>query len=242
MRPEAGSEARAPLANVSHDAAALPGTLPEPARALGTHENEGDSDGDRSTIPAPSPASVLGRLRDNVWMPIVAKGAGVALGMMALAGIGVWSTLSGVGVPLALASGAPPAAAPASGAPSPTRGASAPSASSAPSAPSVTPAPTAPTPSASTAPSNGAPPGAGIAADGRVILNLATVEELTRLPRVGPKRAQSILELRQKLGKFRQATDLLRVKGIGRKTLQLMLPKLLLNADAPKPPEVTPVR
>jgi competence protein ComEA len=66
-----------------------------------------------------------------------------------------------------------------------------------------------------------------------VILNLATADELTRLPRVGAKRAENILALRNKLGRFKQPTDLLRVKGIGRKTLQLMLPKLVL--DAPKP-------
>jgi competence protein ComEA len=63
-------------------------------------------------------------------------------------------------------------------------------------------------------------------------LNHATADELMKLPRVGAKRAQAILELRQKLGKFRQATDLLRVRGIGRKTLKQMLPLLVVDAPA----------
>jgi competence protein ComEA len=68
--------------------------------------------------------------------------------------------------------------------------------------------------------------------DGKVILNIASADELTKLPRVGPKRAQAILELRRKLGRFRQPTDLLRVRGIGRKTLKLMLPLLVVDAPA----------
>jgi competence protein ComEA len=53
-----------------------------------------------------------------------------------------------------------------------------------------------------------------------------------KLPRIGAKRAQAILELRQKLGKFRQPTDLLRVRGIGRKVLKQMLPLLVVDAPA----------
>ena len=69
----------------------------------------------------------------------------------------------------------------------------------------------------------------GIAADGRVALNRAGVGELMRLPGVGAKRAAAIVELRQRLGRFRQLNDLLRIKGIGPRTLERMLPELVLD-------------
>jgi competence protein ComEA len=93
-----------------------------------------------------------------------------------------------------------------------------------------------PVPVGSSAPpsgSGGAPtaaPPAGVTADGRVVLNVASAEELTKLPGVGMKRAQAIVALRTKLKRFRQATDLLRVKGIGPRGLKRMLPHLVLDA------------
>jgi competence protein ComEA len=109
----------------------------------------------------------------------------------------------------------------------------APSASSA-----VPPAPAPPEPpSAASADAGGAPAG-GVLADGRIILNLASEEELTKLPGIGPSRARAILALRQRLAKFRAVEDLLRVKGIGRKTLRRIKPNVVLDrppvADAVK--------
>jgi competence protein ComEA len=72
-------------------------------------------------------------------------------------------------------------------------------------------------------------PGGAVLADGRVVLNAASAEELTKLPGVGMKRAQAIVALRTKLKRFRQATDLLRVKGIGPRGLKRMLPHLVLD-------------
>lgn len=66
-------------------------------------------------------------------------------------------------------------------------------------------------------------------ADDPVVLNTATADDLRRLPGVGEKRALAILELRAKLGRFRQVDDLLRVKGIGRKTLQKLRPLVRLD-------------
>jgi len=151
--------------------------------------------------------------------------------MVALAGIGAASTLAGRGVVVEV----------------PKAGASAPSSSGVwiapdpPAASVVPPAHGAPEPvradgkGATEAPSTeppGAPSGGGLTPDGKVILNLASADELTKLPRVGAKRAQAILELRRKLGRFRQPTDLLRVRGIGRKTLKLMLPLLVVDAPS----------
>jgi competence protein ComEA len=79
----------------------------------------------------------------------------------------------------------------------------------------------------------------GVTADGRVILNTASLEQLMRLPGVGAKRAASILRLRQRLKRFRRTTDLLRVRGIGVKTLRRMQPHLVLDppqGEAPSPP------
>ncbi len=67
--------------------------------------------------------------------------------------------------------------------------------------------------------------------DDPVILNEATVDDLRRLPGIGEKRALAVLELRRKLGRFKQVEDLLRVKGIGRSTLRKLRP--LVRIDHP---------
>jgi competence protein ComEA len=65
-----------------------------------------------------------------------------------------------------------------------------------------------------------------------VILNTATADDLVRLPGVGPKRAQAILELRSRLGgRFRTVDDLRRVKGVGRAMMKRLRP--LVRLDAP---------
>lgn len=73
----------------------------------------------------------------------------------------------------------------------------------------------------------------GATSDGKVVLNTAGLRELMQLPGVGPKRAEAILRLREKLGRFRRPTELLRVKGIGPKSLKKLLPHLVLDP----PPE-----
>jgi competence protein ComEA len=83
-------------------------------------------------------------------------------------------------------------------------------------------------PSAEPTPGGSAP--VGITPDGKVILNQASADELTKLPGVGAKRAQAIIALRTKLKRFKHPTDLLRVKGIGPRGLQRMLPHLVLDA------------
>ena len=64
-----------------------------------------------------------------------------------------------------------------------------------------------------------------------VYLNHASIDELRRLPGVGPKRAEAILALRQRLGRFQRVEDLLRVKGVGRGAVKKWRP--LLRLDAP---------
>lgn len=82
-----------------------------------------------------------------------------------------------------------------------------------------------------------APPSPAGSASGRatpespVFLNLASESELRRLPGVGAKRADAILALRKKLGRFRRLEDLMRVKGIGRAAMRKWRP--LVRLDAP---------
>jgi competence protein ComEA len=68
-----------------------------------------------------------------------------------------------------------------------------------------------------------------VTADGKVILNRARVEELRKIPGIGPKRAEAILALRGKLKRFKRPSDLLRVKGIGPKSLVRMQTHFVLD-------------
>lgn len=57
-----------------------------------------------------------------------------------------------------------------------------------------------------------------------VDINSADVAELGELPQVGPNLARRMIEYREQNGPFRSADDLLRVKGIGPKTLAALRP------------------
>ena len=81
-----------------------------------------------------------------------------------------------------------------------------------------------------TAPPTGGPSGRATTTE-PVYLNHASVDELRRLPGVGPKRAEAILVLRQRLGRFQRVEDLLRVKGVGRGAVKKWRP--LVRLDAP---------
>jgi competence protein ComEA len=74
----------------------------------------------------------------------------------------------------------------------------------------------------------------GLTPDGKVILNTAGVDDLMRLPGIGQRRAEAIIELRTRLKRFRRAQDLLRVRGIGPRSLKRLMPHFVL--DPPKPP------
>jgi competence ComEA-like helix-hairpin-helix protein len=63
-------------------------------------------------------------------------------------------------------------------------------------------------------------------------LNTATQAELETLPGIGPTRARAILELREKLGRFRRVEQLLRVRGIGRATFRKLRPRVTVGSGA----------
>jgi competence protein ComEA len=62
----------------------------------------------------------------------------------------------------------------------------------------------------------------------KININTATLENLVSIPGIGPKTAESILQYRTKVGKFKAVEDLLEVKGIGEKTLEKIKPLLTL--------------
>lgn len=72
----------------------------------------------------------------------------------------------------------------------------------------------------------------GILADGRVVLNEADAQELCQLPGVGPSRAEKIIALRNRLGRFQSIRQLLRIRGIGPRTLKRLRPRLVLDAPS----------
>jgi comEA protein len=61
---------------------------------------------------------------------------------------------------------------------------------------------------------------------GSIDINKATKSELEKLPRVGPKTAQLILDYRKSQGGFKSISELLDIKGIGPKTLEKIQPYL----------------
>jgi comEA protein len=60
-------------------------------------------------------------------------------------------------------------------------------------------------------------------------LNIATLADLDKLPGIGPKTAQKIIDYRTKTGPFRSVDDLLNVSGIGPKTLEKIRPSVKVN-------------
>ncbi len=74
-----------------------------------------------------------------------------------------------------------------------------------------------------------APAPAAAGPQGVINLNTASVQELTRLPGIGESRAAAIIELRSKMQGFKSVEDILRVKGIGRKSFKKLEPMLRLQ-------------
>jgi competence protein ComEA len=175
-------------------------------------------------VPAGRLARFLARCKESVWAPVALKALGIGLLMMALAGIGAASIATGATRGVAVPSGFALAADVSSA----WLRMTGPSGSGP--VPSASPVEA---PSAGT-PTEPAPPRApGLTADGKVILNQATAEDLMRLPGIGKKRADAILALRARLGRFKRPTDLLRVRGLGARRLKRLLPHMVVDP----PPE-----
>jgi competence ComEA-like helix-hairpin-helix protein len=64
-------------------------------------------------------------------------------------------------------------------------------------------------------------------------LNVATIKELEELPGVGKVTAQRILDARQKSGRFRRVEDLLSIRGISTKRLEILRPYVTVSSPPP---------
>jgi competence protein ComEA len=62
----------------------------------------------------------------------------------------------------------------------------------------------------------------------KVNINTATVEQLQTLPGIGPAMAKSIVDYRNKVGKFNKTEELINVKGIGEKKFLKMKDRLVV--------------
>ena len=71
------------------------------------------------------------------------------------------------------------------------------------------------------------------AASAPVNLNTATIEQLQKLPGVGPATAKRIVEYRQKNGSFKKIEELMNIRGIAEKTFLRMKPLLTIAAAKP---------
>jgi competence protein ComEA len=69
-----------------------------------------------------------------------------------------------------------------------------------------------------------------------VDLNTATIEQLERLPGIGPTTAKAIVRFRTKSGPFRRVEDLLAVRGISETKLKKLRPYITIGHPAAKAP------
>lgn len=158
--------------------------------------------------------AVVDRVRASTWPAIAARIAGVVVALLVLGWIGRTAAAG----PVYASAGAGPSAVP------PLDRV----------VPDAADASAAPTPLPTIVPVDAGPPvvsHARASAAEPVYLNHASVDELRRLPGVGPKRAEAILALRQRVGRFQRVEDLLRVKGVGRGAVKKWRP--LVRLDAP---------
>ncbi len=63
----------------------------------------------------------------------------------------------------------------------------------------------------------------------KININTADKNELTKITGIGPSKADKIIALREKIGRFEKKEELLQVKGIGEKTLEKLIDQITLG-------------
>jgi comEA protein len=71
------------------------------------------------------------------------------------------------------------------------------------------------------------------ASEKKININTASLAELQKLPRVGEKVAQRIIDFREKNGRFKRIEDIMKVRGIGEKIFNGMK-DLITVEETPK--------
>ncbi len=66
----------------------------------------------------------------------------------------------------------------------------------------------------------------------KVNINTAPLLELQKLPRIGPKVAQRILDYRREHGNFKKIEELMKVKGIGEKIFNNLKDLITVGTEA----------
>ena len=77
--------------------------------------------------------------------------------------------------------------------------------------------------------------GTAFANEGKVDLNATTTKELQQLPGIGKGLAKRIVEYRTTNGPFKSVEEVVKVKGIGKKTFAKMKERLMIGNAAPVP-------
>ena len=67
--------------------------------------------------------------------------------------------------------------------------------------------------------------------EGKININTATAKELKLLPGIGEKTAANVIEYRTQNGNYTEPTSLLKVKGIGKKTLEKTKEYIIFEAE-----------
>jgi len=71
-------------------------------------------------------------------------------------------------------------------------------------------------------------------------INTATIEQLEKLPGIGPNTAKSIVQFRERSGPFQRIEDLLAIKGISKARLEKLRPYVTVGPAAPNRPSAGP--
>lgn len=64
-------------------------------------------------------------------------------------------------------------------------------------------------------------------------INTASLGELQKLPRIGPKVGQRIIDYRKEHGSFKKVEELMKVRGIGEKIFNQLKDRITVGAENP---------
>lgn len=66
----------------------------------------------------------------------------------------------------------------------------------------------------------------------KININTASLDELQKLPRVGPQVAQRIIDFRKEHGNFKKIEEIMKVRGIGEKTFNQLKDLIVVGAES----------